>query len=555
MINNNDSNMMKNKFADKKVYLLAAALSAALIGSQAPLMFVSAEAAEAATESSNYSSMIPDNVTIESPTELGNISLPNTEYGSLVWADSSDVPAKRVQSCEVILKPAAGKDMTGMAGWSDEAGGIVGYINVIVTSIDASSEQTQETAKAKTSEDEEATADEENNTDGVVIEIPEENPQKNPDDTNTDISNTENPKDVGNTEDNEKNETAETVENTEKTLIPSQETEETKSPLLTEIPSEEMKDPSAEIEEIAENTQTSDVNEENGGSILDISDNDIENSGENEEIGTDNIFDNPVLPAEDDRPIDVEEELSDEEKEERAQINHSYDGITVSGTNLPWYVQFRVSSGDEYQFENESDAAIFQSYEFELWDLQTDTEYEIPNGEYISVTVPVKEGYQYTIEHPLDNGATETIIPSVDGNTMVFSTHSFSPFGIAGSKQLVGPDAVNEEVTPTPAGNSASAVTPVGQTTPVSTSSDNAAVSDGTTGSGNVVGTPASTSDSTSSDNGNSAGDAQSADDSSKNQSAVKTGDSTAIAPFVVGLVVAAAVIIGVVVYMRRKKK
>ena len=54
------------------------------------------------------------------------------------------------------------------------------------------------------------------------------------------------------------------------------------------------------------------------------------------------------------------------------------------------------------------------------------------------MTVPVKAGYDYTIEHLLDSGAMETIVPSVEGSTMVFSTHSFSPFGIAGSKALVG---------------------------------------------------------------------------------------------------------------------
>ena len=53
--------------------------------------------------------------------------------------------------------------------------------------------------------------------------------------------------------------------------------------------------------------------------------------------------------------------VSDEEKEERAALNHTCDGITVSEVNLPWYVQFRVSSGDSYQFTNESDAMIFQS--------------------------------------------------------------------------------------------------------------------------------------------------------------------------------------------------
>ena len=142
---------------------------------------------------------------------------------------------------------------------------------------------------------------------------------------------------------------------------------------------------------------------------------DKEDTKKDDEDGAgDNIFDNPVLPDDkDDRPTDAEDSLSDEEKEERAALNHTCDGITVSGVNLPWYVQFRVSSGDSYQFTNESDAMIFQSYEFELWDLKNNTEYEIPNGDYISVTVPVKSGYQYTIEHLLDNGATETIIPSV----------------------------------------------------------------------------------------------------------------------------------------------
>ena len=61
-----------------------------------------------------------------------------------------------------------------------------------------------------------------------------------------------------------------------------------------------------------------------------------------------------------------------------------------------------------------------QSYEPKVWDLKNNTEYEIPDGQYVSVTIPVKEGYKYSIEHLLDNGATDTIIPSVNGNTMVF---------------------------------------------------------------------------------------------------------------------------------------
>ena len=50
----------------------------------------------------------------------------------------------------------------------------------------------------------------------------------------------------------------------------------------------------------------------------------------------DNIFDNPVKPdQEDDRPAEAEENLTEEEKEARAQVNHTCDGITVSGIDLP----------------------------------------------------------------------------------------------------------------------------------------------------------------------------------------------------------------------------
>lgn len=85
-------------------------------------------------------------------------------------------------------------------------------------------------------------------------------------------------------------------------------------------------------------------------------------------------------------PQNAATDLTETEKEEIASQNHTCDGITVSGIDLPWYVQFRVSGGEDYQFTNEEDATIFKSYEFELWDTQNNTEYKIPDGEYISVT-------------------------------------------------------------------------------------------------------------------------------------------------------------------------
>ena len=186
---------------------------------------------------------------------------------------------------------------------------------------------------------------------------------------------------------------------------------------------------------------------------------------------------------------------------------------------------------------------IFQSYEFELWDLQNNTEYEIPSGEYISVTVPVKEGYQYTIEHLLDNGATETIIPSVEGDMMVFSTHSFSPFGIAGSKQLVGPNSGSDSQAATPTAAPVT-VTPVSDTGNSSTASGN----EQNTGLDSSDNSAASDASDASSD------DSQAEDSNASRQNSVETGDTTNIVPFVV-LIAAAVVVIGAVVFLKKKKK
>ena len=67
----------------------------------------------------------------------------------------------------------------------------------------------------------------------------------------------------------------------------------------------------------------------------------------------------------DDRAQSVEEdtEPSDEEKAQIAEKNHTCNGISVSGINLPWYVQFRAASGENYEFTNEAEANVFKSYD------------------------------------------------------------------------------------------------------------------------------------------------------------------------------------------------
>ena len=457
-MSNRNKKMKKNYMltGKKAGFLAVAAMSAVLVGGQ-----VSAGAASAgAAQETSVSSMIPDNITIDKPVQLADISLPGNEYGSLEWLDGSYIPSNRVESCKVILKPAEGRDLSQVQGWDSEAGGVIGYINVIVNDPEEDGDDVKDNSA-------------DNQTEPTVT--PENIQPTQKLDSETDK------------EDNKNNNKKEEDQKQDK---------------------EELKDGQKDEVSPAEDEKTED-----------------------------NIFDNPVKPdQEDDRPAEAEDNLTEEEKEARAQVNHTCDGITVSGIDLPWYVQFRVSSGDSYQFTNETDAMIFQSFEFELWDLQNNTEYEIPNGEYISVTVPVKAGYEYTIEHLLDNGATESIIPTVENDTMVFSTHSFSPFGIAGSKQLVGPDD-SGDTDVTPAADSTVTVTPSAQKTETSAqNSDNAgAVSENS--------------------NGNAASDEKQADsNSSKSDHAVETGDTTTIMPFVV-LIAAAAVIIGAVVFLKKKKK
>ncbi len=563
-MSNRNKTMKKNKkSAERKACLLAAiALSAALFGGKLPMETLPVYALE--SQDDTPGSVIPDNITIDQPMALADIGLPGIAYGTLEWADGSYVPDRRVQSCAVVLTPAQGVDLSNVSGWDAATETVTGYINVIVSSF---------SEKADSSADDTATeitgtpsGEYEENTELPTLGVtgtPAPSVTGTSDADGSDIlvpaDGSLDAKDDGEDSSDADATTENTIED-KKEDSQAEDSEDENSEDDSEKKSEDGEDQDMVSGDDADTVDQDDENQKDNSGTSDE-----ENDNDN------NIFDNPIEPdAKDDRPSDVEEDLSDEEKAARAELNHTCDGITVSGINLPWYVQFRVSSGDSYQFANESDAMIFQSYEFELWDLQNNTEYEIPSGEYISVTVPVKAGYDYTIEHLLDNGATETIIPSVDGDTMVFSTHSFSPFGIAGSKQLVGPDTGDttedsdtaETATPTP--------TVSAQTTPASgnqsvdmngnndnnsadTGSDNGNTDSNNNNNNNNSSTDADNENLT--DNSGSGSSVTQTDSTSaKDSKTVNTGDTTTILPFVV-LFLAAAVIAGVVVFIKRKKK
>lgn len=567
--------MKKNNGKRNVQFLAAAALTATLMAGQVQ------PSAVYGSETIQVSSLIPDNVTVEQPVPLSEISLPSSEYGILSWADESSVPSERVQSYDVVFRPYNQADLSKISGWDGSSDVIYSSVTVVVSGIEENESQEEEW-----SEDQDDSQWEEENS-GT-----EENDSQESEDQNTGSEGEDTGESDSNGQENEGfqqnsgGDSADEDNNNSNGNQQSEEESQQNSDSTEENGNQESEDQNAGSKDEdtgesngngQENGESEGESQQNGESQDNAGDKeDMPETGEKPEVSVtpeptvtpevsitpeptitpeasvtpeptvtpdadkDNIFEQE--DQKDQRPSDLEENLTEEEKKELAAANHTSNGISVSGINLPWYVQFRATSGEDYQFTNENEANLFKSYEFELWDLRNNTEYEIPDGEYISVTVPVKEGYTYTIEHLLDSGALETIVPSVEGSTMVFSTHSFSPFGIAGSKPLVGGEIQEDgygdlvpvaTVTPTAAAG-VTAVPEKDDSSSVQKPQDNSKDSDKQTD--------------TSED---SSKEAEENDGSSK--SAVNTGDNTMIAPFII-LGVVAIVVVGVIIYFRKKK-
>lgn len=549
-------------------FLAAAALTAALICGQAfPAAAGSGEAQE------EIRAIIPENITVDQPVALEEIGLPESEYGTLSWADPSYVPSSRVEACAVVLTPAEGVDLSWMSGWSEEEGVWKGTVTVVVSSLESPAGTESEDMGADT---ETQTEDTENGNSGENPEIPGDSDQNTADgQEETGEGQAQEPgaeDEAVLTPAGEKEEALPSEGETQsqdgeqgEAPAPGEENGEIQTPEEGEDPAPGEED-GEEQKPGEESGETPDPGEENGedpekpeGDQPGLPE---DGSGDTDE--PDNIFDRTEEP-EDDRPVTVEDNLTEEEQIRRAAENHTCAGIYVSGIHLPWYVQFRATSGDAYEFTNEKTANIFKSYELELWDLKNDTEYVIPDGEYISVTVPVKEGYEYTVEHILPSGAVETIIPSVEGSTLIFSTHSFSPFGIAGSQPVVGGEVSDKNYpegtpSPTPTPTKKPSVTVRPTATPAARPTVSG--SQGSSGS-TVVDKDHSGYDYSNREDGGTGASQTPAPDNSGNGSgstassprAVATGDDTMILPFVLMMVLDLMLIAAAAVLKKRKAR
>ena len=127
--------MMKKRNRGKRnvQVLAAAALTAALIAGQIQPLPV-----QGSSEQIQVSSLIPDNVTIEHPVPLSEVSLPGSDYGTLSWVDSSSIPSGRVQSYDVVFYPYDSSDLAKISGWDGVSDGIYSSVTVVVTNPEGS---------------------------------------------------------------------------------------------------------------------------------------------------------------------------------------------------------------------------------------------------------------------------------------------------------------------------------------------------------------------------------------------------------------------------------
>lgn len=181
--------------------------------------------------------------------------------------------------------------------------------------------------------------------------------------------------------------------------------------------------------------------------------------------------------------------------ESAAEYNHSDQGVTVEG-DLPWYTQIQVSELDTAGEEAEG-LTVVLPYDITLWDLYTDSEYQL-DGETVTIGIPMPDiEYEGDLKviHTLHDGSTEVLNTTVQNGTVFFEASSFSTYSLAGETIIgIGPGSSlnSSKKTETQSGSSAS------QTTAGSTSQTGSSTgSTGTSSSGRVSTNPAETGDTT----------------------------------------------------------
>ena len=253
-------------------------------------------------------------------------------------------------------------------------------------------------------------------------------------------------------------------------------------------------------------------------------------------------------------PAEVRQ-LLESAKSMAAAYNHTQLGVSVYG-NLPWYVQFQVKLTDVSNPE-ENGLKVLVPYELKLWNLYTDSVYLLPEGESVTVTMPVPDveiDGEFTVFHYKSDGTVESIKPVINGNMMSFETSSFSPFTVAGSTVItgIGIGSVTPSGGGTSAGNGKGNTSETGGSTGSGTgsASETGSSADGSTGGGtSQTGSTTGGSTESSSQTGSTSG----SNTGNYNAVAVNTGDTTDVIPAAVTALAALLVIIGIILHKKKQ--
>lgn len=202
---------------------------------------------------------------------------------------------------------------------------------------------------------------------------------------------------------------------------------------------------------------------ENSGSyVLENISDDVEVTVENvtknpEEVTIDNINNvpNPVTTendvnavveatkafnslSDDDKKLVTNKQALEHAQGEAADINHSSNGLTISG--LDWNIKLIVTPLSDNEDEMKAFAekverrSVLSLYKVQLVDLLTGEEYDIPYGKEAQITMPCPDltGYKnVTVAHENTIENMEYLDPNILDNVAKFSTTSVGKFGIA----------------------------------------------------------------------------------------------------------------------------
>ena len=251
-------------------------------------------------------------------------------------------------------------------------------------------------------------------------------------------------------------------------------------------------------------------------------------------------------------PAEVRQ-LLDSAKEMAAAYNHTQRGVSVYG-NLPWYVQFRVKLTDAGKKE-ENGKKVLVPYELSLWDLYANAAYTLPEGESVTVTMPVPDveiDGEFTVFHYKSDGTVESIKPVMNGNMMSFETSTFSPFMVAGSTVITGIGIGSVTPSGSGSGNSSDTGSNGTGTSAGSSAGDSSQAGSTSGGTGDSTQT-GNTSNGT--ENSSQTGNTSSGNTGNYNAAAVNTGDSTNVIPAAVTALAALLVIVGLLIHKKKKEK